>query len=61
MFQKIVDMLTKSTYTVCVSWEEKDFTHVTHSYEDALEWMACYPVGVEVCVYAKGKLIVSRY
>ena len=60
MFTAMIESLVKTTYMVCVSWEEKDFTHVAHSYDDAIEWMACYPAAASVSVYSKGKLITAR-
>lgn len=36
------------------------FIHYSLTYDDVLEWLACYPHGDTIAVWRKGKLIASR-
>lgn len=47
-------------YTVLVYWEGKVVTHYSWNREDALEWMACYNVGMRKAMFQCMKLITTQ-
>jgi hypothetical protein len=47
--------------TVRVHWMDVVVTHKAHTRQEALEWMACYPLDAYIFVYTRFRLAAIRH
>jgi hypothetical protein len=47
-------------YVTEVIWENEMFLHYSWTRQDALAWLACYPVGTRGCISRRGRDLSGR-
>lgn len=52
----------KTTHTVTVRWEGREYVHPATSLSDALSWFRCYPVGSRAVIHRNltGQILAMR-
>lgn len=48
-------------YTVVMRWCDGESVRFAKTYDEALQWTRCYPMGAVIMIGKRGKLIAARY
>ena len=48
-------------YVCCFKWEGVESMRFAKTYDEALEWAACYPHNATVLIGKRGKLVGARF